>query len=95
MPPGIDDDDEDTARLTENQDPDPEIDIEASHEKRISYFDLFTDPMIFLVAMTQMVISVGYQYYEPVLSFRLENFTQSVRIQGLVFGSLVLGYSLM
>ena len=93
MPPGIDDDDQATARLAENQG--SEIKMDVAPEKKISYYDLFTDPMIFLVALTQMVISVGYQYYEPVLSFRLEDFTQSVRIKGLVFGSLVLGYSLM
>ena len=92
IPPGIDDD-QVTARLAENQD--PEVNLEISQEKKISYYELFTDPMIFLVALTRIVISLGYQYYEPVLSFRLEDFTQSVRIKGLVFGSLVLGYSLM
>ena len=93
IPPDIDDYDQAIAKLTDNQD--PEVNLEKSQEKKISYYDLSTDPMIFLVALTQMVISVGYQYYEPVLSFRLEDFTQSVRINGLVFGSLVLGYSLM
>ena len=93
MPPGIDDNDEATERLADNQD--PEMEMQGSAEKTISYCDLFSDPIIFLVALSQTVVCVGYQYYEPVLSFRLEDFIESVRIKGLIFGTLVLGYSLM
>ena len=42
--------------------------------------------------MTEVILSIAFCYVEPVLSFRLLEFTKSVRLQGLIFSCLAIGY---
>ena len=121
LPANIDDNDEATASLIQNQDKDKEsyrhqkvsfapesssapqtsmvFDSSRSQEARnqpgVSYYQLYKDPMITLITVTEVVLSIAFSYVEPVLSFRLLEFTESVRLQGLIFVCLAIGYCAM
>ena len=127
LPANIDDNDEATASLIQNQDTDKEsycrqkvsfapessfspessfapqtsmaFDSSRSQEARnqpgVSYYQLYKDPMITLITVTEVVLSIAFSYVEPVLSFRLLEFTESVRLQGLIFVCLAIGYCAM
>ena len=133
LPANIDDNDEATASLIQNQDTDkesyrrqkvsfapessfapgssfaPESNFasqtslafdssksqEARNEPEVSYYELYKDPMITLITVTEVVLSIAFSYVEPVLSFRLLEFTDSVRLQGLIFVCLAIGYCAM
>ena len=41
------------------------------------------------------MISVSFTYFEPVLSFRVHEFTESVVIEGIVFSGIAVGYGVM
>ena len=68
---------------------------EARNEPEVSYYELYKDPMITLITVTEVVLSIAFSYVEPVLSFRLLEFTESVRLQGLIFVCLAIGYCAM
>ena len=78
MPEGIDDKDGTTLELMENQ-------SSNNDTEEVSYFKILLDPMILLTLISQVLIGISLSYYEPVLSFRLLDFTTSVSLQGLVF----------
>ena len=61
----------------------------------ISYYKLLSDPLILLSCVAQVLLTAAFCYFEPILSFRLDDFTDSVVIQGLVFSCLIAGYSIM
>ena len=63
-------------------------------EPKISFCKLFSEPSVILLSFEQCITSIAYCYFEPVLTFRLLDFTSSVRIQGLVIGCLAIGYSI-
>ena len=48
-----------------------------------------------MLSITQILTLMAFWYVEPVLSFRIQQFTDSVRIQGIVFSCLVIGYCIM
>ena len=80
MPSGVDDN-QDTSDLIQNHQ-------ESSNEnnfEEISYFKILTDPIIVLALLSQVLFSISFCYFEPVLSFRLLDFSDDVRLQGLVF----------
>ena len=75
-----------------NDDEVKEIEAISNSEPKLSYCKLFSEPSVILLSLTQCIVSVAYCFFEPVLTFRLLDFTDSVRIQGLVIGCLCLGY---
>ena len=74
---------------------DEDLDSQSEIESNISYYKLLSDPLIFLSLIAQVLFIAAFSYFEPLLSFRLDDFTNSVIIQGLVFSFLVLGYAIM
>ena len=80
MPSGVDDN-QDTSDLIQNHQ-------ESSNEnnfEEISYFKILSDPIIVLALLSQVLFSISFCYFEPVLSFRLLDFSDDVHFQGLVF----------
>ena len=80
MPFGIDDDDENTSDLIQ----DHQESSNGKNFKVIRYFKILTDPIIILALLSQVLFSISFCYFEPVLSFRLLDFSDDVRLQGLV-----------
>ena len=79
MPPGIDEN-ENTDDLVKNESLSTEED-----SQEISYFKILCDPVILLAMISQVLFSISFSFFEPVLSFRLLEFNASVHLQGLVF----------
>ena len=81
----------------ENEKPilDQEEDSSNRQISKISLLKLFMDPLICLLSITTFINSFCFTYYEPVLSFRVHEFTNSVYVEGIVFTLLVLGYGFM
>ena len=91
LPDGINESDDSASNLINN----PNNGSNASEESQeISYFQLFSDPVIFLSSVGLILISSALTYIDPILSFRLQEFTDSLRIQSFVFSCAILGYSL-
>ena len=82
IPSDIDENNEATSKLVKDGDQMESSQVSIVHE--ISYYDVLTDPLILLIQTALIIVSIAYQYYEPVLSFRLQDFTDSVVIQGSV-----------
>ena len=80
MPEGIDDNDEATLELVQNESLRTNTNIE-----KVSHSKLFLDPVILLALVSQVLLGISFSYVEPVLSFRLLDFTTSVSLQGLFF----------
>ena len=64
-------------------------------QQKISFSKVFWDRFIIICSLNIFTISVWYAYFEPILSFRVHEFTDSIYVQGLVFSSLPISYSLM
>ena len=91
LPDGINESDDSASNLINN----PNNGSNASEEsQKISYFQLFSDPVIFLSSVGLILISSTLTYIDPILSFRLQEFTDSLKIQSFVFSCAILGYSL-
>ena len=63
--------------------------------QKINYYGLLSDHIIVLSIGATLFSHWAYTYYEPVLSFRLLDFTRSVHLQGLVFFSMTGGFTFM
>ena len=74
---------------------DQDLDSQSQIESKISYYRLLADPLIFLSIIAHVLLIASYSYFEPLLSFRLDDFTDSIVIQGLIFSLLVVGYPIM
>ena len=73
------DDEEETDTLVHNVDPVDEF------EKKLTYYDILSDHTIQLISLALLVATVAFSYFEPVLSFRLFEFTDSVQVHSLIF----------
>ena len=73
------DDEEETDTLVHNVDPADEF------EKKLTYYDILSDHTIQLISLALLVATVAFSYFEPVLSFRLFEFTDSVQVHSLIF----------
>ena len=91
LPNGIDEDGGDTSELIENQHQDQDNNV----EQQIGYTKLLSDPIILMLTITQTLTVIDSWYFEPLLSFRVQEFTDSVKIQGIMFGCVVMGYCTM
>ena len=89
MPSNINDNDESVIEE------DDDLNSQSQIESNISYYKLLSDPLISLSLTAQVLLMIAYSYFEPLLSFRLDDFTDSVVVQGLVFSCLVVGYAIM
>ena len=83
------DDEEETDTLVHNVDPADEF------EKKLTYYDILSDHTIQLISLALLVATVAFSYFEPVLSFRLFEFTDSVQVHSLIFSWMIGGYSAM
>ena len=63
--------------------------------QKISYKGMLWDHTILVMWGANLFSSWAFTYYEPILSFRLLDFTTSVYIQSLVFFCLTGGYAFM
>ena len=79
MPSNINDNDESV--ISEDLDNDSTYQIESN----ISYYKLLSDPFILLLSLTQIILVCASCYFEPDLTFRLDDFTGSVILQGLIY----------
>ena len=86
MPTNIDDYQQETEKLNANQD------LEIENTQSISYLRLISDPIILLSIIAAFLSMVTIVYFEPVLAFRLTDFTDSILVQSLVFASQPVGY---
>ena len=74
---------------------DGDLDLRSQIESNISYYKLLSDPLILLSLIAFVLLVTAFSYFEPLLSFRLDDFTHSVIIQGLIFSFLVVGNATM
>ena len=86
-PEGIDSNDDEGAERSE------ERIIENEGNQKISIFALAKDRLIVWSWIAQILVSLAYSYFEPALSFRIAQFTDSYAIQGVVFGSFAAGFA--
>ena len=91
IPVGIDESDNSTSNLIRNS---TFRNDNSEQFQRISYLKLFSDPVILLSSIGLILISSALTYIDPILSFRLQEFTDSLRVQSLVFSCRILGYSI-
>ena len=89
MPMHINDDDDERKSLVKNQ----HSSIE--HIEHINYCGLLSDRIFAISTAACCMVYLTWWYFEPVLSFRLQDFTDSVYVKGLVFISMTAGYWVM
>ena len=73
------DDEEETISFVSNVEADDES------EQRITYCHILSDHTVQLISLALLVATVAFSYFEPVLSFRLFEFTNSVQVHSLIF----------
>ena len=83
-PPDIDSDDQSAQSLVKNQ-------SSLQQEQEISMSKLLSNRLVQLSSGSTFISCVAITYFEPVLSFRIAEFTNSVHIQGLLYGCFVAG----
>ena len=83
------DDEEETISFVSNVEADDES------EQRITYCHILSDHTVQLISLALLVATVAFSYFEPVLSFRLFEFTNSVQVHSLIFSWMIGGYSAM
>ena len=89
MPRDIDTDNEETAELIQTE----RSDIEQI--PKISIYTLIFDPLIFLLCMSELISVLSSTYYEPLLSFRLAELTDSDFISSSMFFLYTVGMLIM
>ena len=89
MPRDIDTDNEETAELIQTE----RSDIEQI--PKISIYTLIFDPLIFLLCMSELISFFSSTYYEPLLSFRLAELTDSDFISSSMFFLYTVGMLIM
>ena len=88
MPSDIDTDSEDTKNLVNSND-------KTSTDSNFSVFKLVTDRLIMLSSIACFFGFFTLSYPEPLLSFRVAEFTESVFIQGFMYFLLLAGMIVM
>ena len=90
MPPDLNSDQEDAQSLIDN-----ERSSNLETEQKISLFALLSDHLIQLSSFGNILTAFALAYFEPLLSFRIAEFTDSVFIQSLLFCGVATGSVLM
>ena len=72
MPERVNESDEVLMELTQNQESHDE-----DFNSEVTYYTIFSDPLMIALLIAQVILSIACNYYCPVLSFRLLDFTDS------------------
>ena len=83
MPNNIDSDQEATTLIKSN--------TAVSEDSKISFFKLITNRLIIQCSISNFLAHIAYCYVEPVLSFRIAEFTDSVYVTGFMCSILIAG----
>ena len=93
MPKDMDSDNTDTKNLVKDVDKEKSDGAQAVSD--ISLCKLLSNPLIIMCSIAEFVGYIAFSYFEPLLSFRVAELTDSTFIQGLMFSLLVAGMSIM
>ena len=88
MPDNIDYESEDMNNLVNSNQ-------ESSAGSRFSLYKLISNRLIILCSITDFLAHFTFSYLEPLLSFRVAEFTDSVFVQGFMYTLIVVGMSIM
>ena len=89
IPSDIDSDQDDMKSLVLDR----RSDLQA--EPKISISRLYCNKLVLLLSIAEILAYFAYSYFEPLLSFRVAEFTESVYIQGLMYSIFIVGITVM